>query len=282
MFALAQLRAQFDKPKKSVNDNIDFANAVTYFNSVYGVDCQSSTHSEQQYTTKFSYTRSSTEILNKSCCPGGYILLWVCNNCNIVNRGNVFCSICKTKFIKRCKSKDCQANCSTYDENKLQYCYHSTRTFRRDVYNAYYYPTWAFVTDVYMHLEEHLVNYKRKDIIESIKQDKDQDTFSSLSSLNFLAIAKRLGEDHIVESIEQANEGISFPHEERCFLFPDYRNSLENSINEYCMIFSILLRIARLKTYTTDQIKELEKQFSGKDNGEGTDINGLVNINRGK
>ena len=210
-----------------------------------------------------SNKRNKTAVRKLSSCPNGYIIIFICEKCGIVSRGsNVFCPSChKTRFIMSCKSKSCQANCAVWDEFKPLYCSHITQVINRDVPHAFYYPPWAFVTDIFMHMEEHLVDYTRREIAGSIKYDMDSDSFSAVSSLDFLSITTRLEETGLANAIKTANLSQSSPQDHRDFLKPNYDTSFEKILHRTCMfVFLIVSFLARFTKISNEDILKLDKE----------------------
>ena len=222
---------------------------------------------EEVLPKQLSNRRNKTAIRKLSSCPDGYITIFICYECGIViRRSNVFCPKCKkTKFIKSCKSKACQANQKTFTAGISPYCYHLSRVIDREQLHAFYFPPWAFVTDIFMHLEEHLVDYTRREIAGSIKSDERNDSFSAVSSLNFLSINTQLKEEKLVKLIEETNRSQLYPQDHRGFLNPDYNNSFEKKLKELCMFTSSLLImklfLARFKEMDVQSISRKEKEM---------------------
>ena len=199
----------------------------------------------------FNYHRNRSAILDMGCCPKGFITLFICPKCQIIVRdGSVFCPNChETKFIKHCGSKYCVANSgdegSKSNEGSqekgtadVSTCHHETRIIDRDYDHFYYKPSMAVATEVYMNMEDHLVDVTRQDIVGSVRNDKEQDCHSSVSSLNNLSISVRLDEKAIEKEIIQANPDPS-PEDERENINPNYANSLEKKIRDQCKRNSI-------------------------------------------
>ena len=128
-------------------------------------------------------------------------------------------------------------NCNGKNENgetpKSPSCLHTTQVINRDYRHAIVHPTWVIATDTFLHLEEELVDIKRQDIVGSIRSDAEEDTCSSVSSLNMISIATRLGEDEIREEAMDANPAKTATPV-RDFLKPDYEHSLEAKLKENC------------------------------------------------
>ena len=189
---------------------------------------------------RFSLRRNQTEISKMCCLQKGYIIIFICPVCRILVRGgDVYCPSChNVKFIKSCGSRTCQANCE-YGKNengetpKSPSCLHTTQVINRDYRHAIVHPTWVIATDTFLHLEEELVDIKRQDIVGSIRSDAEEDTCSSVSSLNMISIATRLGEDEIREEAMDANPAKTATPV-RDFLKPDYEHSLEAKLKENC------------------------------------------------
>ena len=195
---------------------------------------------------RFSLRRNQTEISKMCCLQKGYIIIFICPVCRILVRGgDVYCPNChKVKFIKSCGSRTCQANCD-YGKNesgekpKSPCCLHTTQVINRDYRHAIMHPTWVMATDIFLHLEEELVDIKRQDIVGSIRSDFEEDTCSSVSSLNMISIATRLGEDEIRKEAMCANP-VETATAVRDFLKPDYENSLEAKLEENCNVIIVM------------------------------------------
>lgn len=192
---------------------------------------------------KFSYNRNRTAVFNMSSCPNGYHVLFVCRECKIMVRNDaVSCPRChKVRFIKKCGSKSCSANKKPGEGDDQSSsslpsgcCPHKTRVIDREQPHAFFYSAVAQATDVYMHMEDDLVNINRQDLLGSIRYDKENDCFSGDSSLNSVAIATRLGEREIQQEAVEGYANMP-PPDERCFLDPDYDRSFDKEMKAVCM-----------------------------------------------
>lgn len=110
-------------------------------------------------------------------------------------------------------------------------------------------------------MEEHLVDYTRREIAGSIKYDMDSDSFSSVSSLDFLSITTRLGETELANAIRTANFSQSSPQDHRNFLKPNYDTSFEKLLHKTCIfVFLIISFLARFYSMKDKEIMKLDKE----------------------
>ena len=197
-------------------------------------------------STRFSLRRNQTDITKMCCLQNGYIIVFICPDCRILVRGgDVYCPRChKVKFIKSCGSQTCQAN-GEYGKNKSgetpksPSCFHITQVINRDYRHVIIHPTWVMATDVFLHLEEELVDITRQDIVGSIRSDAAEDTCSSVSSLNMVSMATRLGENEIRDEAMHANP-VETATPVRDFLAPKFMNSLEAKLKGKCNVVIVI------------------------------------------